>query len=245
MGPDEITIQIDDVEVAARTGQTILEAAQEAGIYIPRLCHHPDLPPAGHCRVCTVKINGKFVNSCIQTVTDGMVIENDTEELNLKRMNIVEMMFVTGNHFCSFCEASGRCELQAVGYRLGMMNPRYPYMYPNRAVDATNPEVYLDRNRCILCSRCIRASTLLDGKGAFGFEQRSFRVRLAVNSEAGLGGTGITASDRAPALCPTGALVPKHRGYDVPVGRRRWDRTPIGSQIENKSGEKPSRGSHG
>jgi len=239
MASDEVLITIDGNQVKAKQGQTVLQAADDAGIYIPRLCDHPDLPPAGHCRICTVKINGKCSISCIQTVAPGMVIENQTDELTVKRRRIIEMMFVAGNHWCAFCEASGRCELQATGYRLGMLNPSYPYLYPSLPVDASNPEVFLDHNRCILCSRCIRASTLLDGKGVFGFHGRGIQTRLAVDSEEGLGGTSMRASDRAASICPTGALVVKHKGFDIPVGKRPFDRAPIGSEIENKRSEFP------
>ena len=89
---DTVKIIIDGEPVQAKAGQTILQAAAEAGIYIPHLCYHEDLTPGGHCRVCTVKVNGKPINSCTMVVGDGMVIENDTEELNEMRKSIIEML---------------------------------------------------------------------------------------------------------------------------------------------------------
>ena len=104
-----------------------------------------------------------------------MVVENDTEELNEHRGGIIEMLFVEGNHFCPFCEKSGNCELQAMAYRLGMTAPRWPYLFPEAAVDASHPDVFIDRNRCMLCGRCVRASRDLDGKTVFGFAGRGHR----------------------------------------------------------------------
>ena len=82
---DKVKIIIDGETFQAKAGQTILEAAGEAGTYIPHLCYHKDLTPGGHCRVCTVKVNGKPINACTMIVGEGMVIENDTDELNEMR----------------------------------------------------------------------------------------------------------------------------------------------------------------
>jgi [NiFe] hydrogenase diaphorase moiety small subunit len=234
MKGQELRIIIDGTEIPAVAGQTILEAADAAGIYIPRLCYHPELIPGGHCRLCTVKANGKPINACTMTVTDGMVIENDSPEMNAQRRHILEMLFVEGNHFCPFCEASGSCELQALAYRQGMTAPVYPYFFPRRQVDASHPDVFIDRNRCILCGRCVRASRDKDGKSVFGFEGRGIGTRIAVDSEEGLSGTRLDAADSAARLCPTGSIVIKRRAYRVPYGKRRFDLSPIGSDIEKK-----------
>ena len=234
MAGKTVHIVIDGVEISAAEGQTILKAADEAGIYIPRLCYHPDLVPGGHCRICTVKMNGRPINSCTMTVSDGMMIDNDTEELRRARRSVIEMMFVEGNHFCPFCEASGNCELQATAYRLGMTAPAYPYLYPRLPVDGSHPDVFIDRNRCILCGRCIEASRDLDGKSVLAFAGRGITTRLAVDSTSGLGGTRMAAADRAARICPTGCLMLKRLGYRIPYGRRRYDAEPIGADIERR-----------
>jgi coenzyme F420-reducing hydrogenase gamma subunit len=98
-----------------------------------------------------------------------MVVENDTELLRELRRDLIDMLFVEGNHFCMFCEKSGACELQALAYRFGITAPRYPFLAPRRGVDATHPDVLIDHNRCVLCARCIRASREVDGKNVFQF----------------------------------------------------------------------------
>ena len=235
MSNGKITIYVDDVEVAAKPGTTIMEACDEAGIYIPRLCYHKDLIPAGHCRVCTVKVNGKPTNACTFPVQEGLVVENNTEELLEYRRHIIEMLFVEGNHICPYCEKQGNCELQALAYRLGMTAPTYPYLYPKIEVDASHPDVYIDRNRCVLCGRCVRASRDLDGKSVFGFEGRGKKKRIAVNAEHSLSETQLKAADRAAEICPTGSIVVKRTAYKVPYGQRLYDKEPIGSDIEQKA----------
>jgi len=230
----ELTLNIDGVEVPARSGQTILEAADAAGIYIPRLCYLKGLAPWGSCRVCTVMANGRPNPACVTPVTPGMVVENDTPELLRHRRTLIEMLFVEGNHYCMFCEASGRCELQALAYRFGLHGTEFPYLYPDRKVDATHPAVFLDHNRCILCARCVRASRDVDGKHAVDLVGRGRRRRIGADARDGLGGTGIDAEDRAMDVCPVGALVRKYVGYNVPIGRRKYDVQPIGAEIEAK-----------
>jgi [NiFe] hydrogenase diaphorase moiety small subunit len=141
------------------------------------------------------------------------------------------MLFVEGNHFCMFCEKSGNCELQGMAYRLGVTAPKYPYLFPRRDLDASHPDIFIDRNRCILCGRCVRASRELDGKNVFQFVGRGAHKSVAVNAEQ-LKDAGFSASDKAAQSCPVGAILVKRVGYALPVGQRRYDHQPIGSEIE-------------
>jgi len=231
---ETITFMIDGVEIEGKPGQTILQAADDAGIYIPRLCAHKDLVPFGSCRVCTVLVNGRPQAACTQPIGPGILVENNTEKLNNLRKNLIEMLFVEGNHYCMFCEKSGNCELQALGYRFGIMAPKYPYQFPDRDVDASHPDIFIDRNRCILCGRCVRASRDLDGKHVFDFVGRGPEKRVAVNAEARLADTEANVTDKAISICPVGALMAKREGYKVPIGQRTYDHKPIGSDIEEK-----------
>lgn len=232
MNNGTIQLTIDGRTIEGKPGQSILQAAEDAGVYIPRLCWMKGLTPAGSCRVCTVRVNGATQSACTQPIAPNMVVENDSEELRDLRRDLIDMLFVEGNHFCMFCEKSGNCELQALAYRFGITAPKYPFMFPQREVDASHPEILIDRNRCILCGRCVRASKELDGKSVFGFVGRGPEKRIAVNAEVDLAGTDAEASDQAIEACPTGSLLRKRIGYQTPVGRRRFDEDPIGSEIE-------------
>jgi [NiFe] hydrogenase diaphorase moiety small subunit len=229
----EITLTIDGKHLTGKPGQTILKVAQAAGIYIPRLCAYKDLIPHGSCRICSVRVNGRIQAACVQTISDGMVVENDTAEIHEFRKAIIDMLFVEGNHYCMFCEKSGNCELQAMAYRLGIAAPKYPYMFPaDRNVDASHKDIFIDHNRCILCARCVRASRDLDGKNVFQFVGRGPQKRIAVNAKAKLADTDLDVADRAADICPVGAILKKHVGYSIPVGQRKYDHMPIGSDIE-------------
>lgn len=231
---ETITFTIDDVEIKGHPGQTIMQAADQAGIYIPRLCAHKDLAPYGSCRVCTVKVNGRAQAACTQPIAEGIIVENDTEELLRIRRNIIEMLFVEGNHFCMFCEKSGNCELQALAYRFGISAPKFPYQSPRRHVDASQPDILVDHNRCIFCARCIRASRDVDGKNVFQFVGRGPHKKVGVNAETNLADTNVKATDKAIDVCPVGAILRKGVGYAVPIGKRLYDCKPIGSDIEKK-----------
>jgi [NiFe] hydrogenase diaphorase moiety small subunit len=231
---EKIVFILDGEVIEGEAGQTILEAAEAAGKYIPRLCAHKDLVPYGGCRVCTVKVNGRAQASCTQPISDGIAVESDTEEINKLRADIIEMLFVEGNHFCMYCEKSGDCELQALAYRFGITAPKYPYQFPSREIDASHPDIMLDQNRCILCGRCVRASRDIDGKNVFQFVSRGKNRRIAVNAEACLADTDIDVTDKAIDVCPVGAILRKRIGYEVPVGQRTYDRQPIGADVELK-----------
>ncbi len=233
------TFTIDGKTVRAKKGQTIMEAADAAGIYIPRLCDHEGLRHQGGCRVCTVKAGGRSVASCTQPAAPDVVVESETAHINKLRRDLVEMLFHEGNHLCPICEASGNCELQAMAYRLDMTAPtKFPYLEPCRAVDASHPDIALDTNRCISCGRCIRASQDVDKKGVFGYVGRGINRRVAVNGED-LAHTDATAEDNAisPEVCPVGCIIRKGVGFAVPIGEREFDKGLIGYEIEGKRDE--------
>jgi [NiFe] hydrogenase diaphorase moiety small subunit len=229
---EAIQITIDGAEVQSQPGQTIMVAAEAAGIYIPHLCYYRGLSPHGSCRVCTVMANGRPQPACTTPVAPGMVIETESAALLALRRALIDMLFVEGNHFCMFCEKSGACELQALAYRFGIDAPQYPYQFPQRPVDATHPDILVDHNRCILCARCIRASQAVDAKHVFQFAGRGSHKRVGVNAPDGLGGTDADVIDKAISVCPVGAILRKRVGYAVPIGQRLFDHEPI--SLENE-----------
>lgn len=230
------TFTLDGVEVPFESGQTIMNAALAAGHYIPHLCHHPEFKPHGSCKVCTVRADGWLTASCTTPAKKGGVVESNVPDIQEARRNIVQMLFIEGNHYCPFCEKSGNCQLQAVAYHVGMEDNHYPMLTPQRELDASHPEVLLDRDRCIQCTLCERASRDVDGKQVFGLSGRGLDTYLCINSESGLlKDTAIAADDRAVAICPTGALLPKRRGYVIPIGERRFDNQDICKEFVAKA----------
>jgi [NiFe] hydrogenase diaphorase moiety small subunit len=214
--------------VAFNDGQTIMDAALAAGVYIPHLCHNPEFTPQGSCRLCSVKVNGRTLAACTTPASAGQVVQNSGEPIDTYRRRLVQMLFVEGNHVCPACEKSGACQLQAVAYYVGMMSPHFPFFFPPRPLDASHPEAVIEFNRCILCELCVRASRDVDGKNVFAIGGRGIGSHLVINSPSGrLVDTDFSIKDKAAQVCPVGTILPKHRCCEVPVGERLYDRDPI------------------
>jgi [NiFe] hydrogenase diaphorase moiety small subunit len=232
----DAAFSLDGEDVPFSPGETVLQAARRAGRYIPHLCWHPDFRAHGSCRICTVKVNGRAVAACTVHAAHGLDVESHTEELNTQRKTLLQMLFVEGNHFCPSCEKSGNCLLQATAYQMGMEGPHFEEFYPDRAVDASHPDILLDFNRCILCELCVRASREVDGKNLFAIGGHGIGTRLLVNSESGrLGDTDMALADRAASVCPVGVILPKRRGFVVPIGERLYDQESVSEQADDRS----------
>ena len=231
------TFTLDGVEIGFVAGQTVLQAATRAGSYIPHLCWHEEFPAHGSCRLCGVKVGGHMVCACTLQAAADLEVESNTDELNGQRKKLLQMLFIEGNHFCPSCEKSGNCLLQATAYAMGMEAPHFEEFYPDRPVDASHPDILLDFNRCILCALCVRASRDVDNKNVFAIGGRGISSRLLVNSESGtLADTDMTLQDRAATICPVGVILPKRRGFAIPIGQRRFDLQPVS---EPGPGERP------
>jgi [NiFe] hydrogenase diaphorase moiety small subunit len=225
---DRKSFLLDGREIDFEEGDTIMDAALRVGSYIPHLCHNPEFKPHGSCRVCIVNVNGRHVAACTQPATAGAEVDNSSEAITEQRRNLLQMLFVEGNHVCPGCEKSGACQLQAVAYYCNMLSPHYTHFFPRREVDASHPDIVIDFNRCILCELCVRASRDVDGKNIFAISGRGIDSHLVINSPDGrLGDSGFSAADKAAHVCPVGAILPRNRGYDRPIGTRLYDRQPV------------------
>ncbi len=241
------TFFLDGDEIPFEAGQTIIQAALTAGKYIPHLCYHPEFTPHGSCKLCTVRIDSRVINtedgqtvtipgraaaSCTTQPQPGQRVESETAELRELRQTLIQML-LEGNHFCPSCEKSGTCMLQALAYELGVMDPHFPQYFSRRPLDASHPDVLLDFNRCILCELCIRASAEVDRKNVFSLAGRGPTKHLICNSESGkLGDTNFAATDKAANVCPVGVILHKRHGFEVPYGQRKYDLEPISAHSE-------------
>lgn len=222
------TFTLDKQPIEFKVGQSIMQAAMNADCYIPHLCFHPDFKPHGSCRICVVMIEGRYFSSCTTVAVEGMEVINISDEVQLHRKQLLEMLFVEGNHVCPSCEKSGACTLQSVAEFCGMLSPSFNFQFPNRQIDASHDDFMLEFNRCILCELCVRASRDVDHKSVFTIAGRGHQAHLAVNSDDGLlGSSRFDKKDRAASICPVGVILEKHKGFEIPIGQRTFDVTAL------------------
>ncbi len=211
----KVSLTIDGKNVEAAAGQTILECANENGIFIPTLCNHPALSPIGACRMCLVEIKGQrnLQTSCTFPITDGMEIQTDSQAVIDARKLVLDMIFSERNHFCPYCEMSGNCELQDLGYRYRVDHWVFPTYTKSFPLDATHKYYLMEHNRCVLCERCIRACDELVANHTLGLRQRGSESMVHADGNIPLGESTCISCGTCTQVCPTGALFYKRSAF--------------------------------
>jgi len=209
---DVKTLIIDGTDISARADQTILEAANEHNIRIPTLCHLVGLSDVGACRLCLVEIKGnnRLLPACVTKVAEGMEVTTETERLSKYRRMILELLFAERNHVCSICVANGACQLQSLAQSQGMTHVEFPYRFPRLSMDATHERFAIDHNRCILCTRCVRVCSEIEGAHTWDVMGRGVQALIIsdLNQPWGTSET-CTSCGKCVQVCPTGALFDK------------------------------------
>ncbi|MBI4268107.1 MAG: (2Fe-2S)-binding protein, partial [Chloroflexi bacterium] len=244
---DQIKLTIDDKQIEAKPGMTILEVAKSAGIYIPTLCYHPSLTPYGGCRLCIVEVEKMrgLPTSCTTPATDGMIVKTNTAQLQEFRRGVLDLILSEHPHTCLDCwrrERCGpfaiclrtatvaercltcpknqRCELQQVADYIGVTESKLPYTYKELPVHREDPFFDRDYNLCILCGRCVRVCQEVRGASAIAFTFRGSQALVGTAFDRPLIDSGCQFCGACVDACPTGALM-ERRAKWLPVGDRQ------------------------
>ena len=214
-----VNIKINGQTTQVEEGKTVLEVLKEMGIDVPVLCYHPKLPSIGACRMCVVETRpGVLQASCTLPVSEGLEVQTDSETVKKARKFVLNLIFSERNHYCMYCEMSSNCELQDLGYSLGMDHFELPTYMTKFPVDTTHEYILADHNRCILCRRCVRACSEIAGHNVLGISQRGIDSMLTADLNVPLGESSCVSCGLCVQVCPTGALTDKSGAY---LGTRR------------------------
>jgi NADH-quinone oxidoreductase subunit G len=193
--------------VEAAAGSTVIQAAEQLGIFIPRYCYHPGLSIAGNCRICLVELEKapKLQIACNTPVADGMVVHTQSEKAEDGRRAVLEFLLANHPLDCPVCDQSGECDLQNFYLNFGLYNPKFrEHKVKKKKAVTLGPHVMLDQERCILCSRCVRFTDEITKTGEFGIFNRGDRAELALYPGQVLNNA---YSANVVDICPVGALT--------------------------------------
>src|SRR5512142_456563 len=221
---ETVTLTIDGREITVEKGRTVLQAAIENGIQIPFYCYHPALGVDGSCRVCIVKVEKmpKLQTSCSTVCADGMVVQTRTPDVIEARASVFEFLLLNHPLDCPVCDKGGECPLQDYSYTFGPDRSRTEFA--RRVFDGEGaraevdfgPTLLLNRNRCILCTRCVRFMRDIDGDAQIEIANRGYGSEIATFEEKGV---HSLLSGNLMDVCPVGALLTK----DYRFKSRPWD----------------------
>lgn len=205
------TITIDGIQLNVPDNQNVLDCALDAGIYIPHLCHHPDLPENGSCRMCIVEVDGQegVTQSCTLKAKDGLVIRTKSEQLSKLRTLALELLLAGHPEDCSTCPKYGNCELQTLIQYIGANNARMRPRTKGMKVDERNPLLIHDMNRCVLCGRCVRACRDLRGVGVLDYRKKGMETYVGTLHDKLLNDANCRFCTACAEVCPTGTIRDK------------------------------------
>lgn len=227
-----VKLYIDGHEVEAREGQSVLEAALAADIYIPHLCTHPDLPVQANCKLCVVTVEGRdgVFCSCELPVSEGMRVTTKSEDLLARRRMAMELMLAGHPHDCTGCKRFGKCELQTLMQYLSVAHARmHSVVKTCNGINTNNPIVLREMERCIQCGRCVRACRDLRGANVLQYNKKNGETYIGTEGDLPLLDAGCRFCSACVAVCPTGALVDAEGLFrqDVPA-----DQSIVPCQVE-------------
>ena len=209
-----VSIEIDGKPINVQADISVMRAAREIGVDVPKLCATDSLKSFGSCRLCVVEIEGKkgFPALCTTIVEDGMKIRTQTEKVAKLRRNVMELYISDHPLDCLTCSANGDCELQDMAGAVGLRDVRYGLEgknHLNTVIDDSNPYFSFDASKCIVCSRCVRACDEIQGTFALTIEGRGFDSKVSASISESFMDSECVSCGACVQACPTATLMEK------------------------------------
>lgn len=214
---NKIHLVIDDIQVEADEGMTILEAARSVNIDIPTLCFLKEINEVGSCRMCIVEVEGRkgFATSCIQKVEEGMVVKTNSKDVSEAREVVLDLILSNHHKDCLTCVRNGNCELQRLAQRYNKQDILYSGELCEHEIDCGSPSIVRDFNKCVLCRRCVATCKKVQKIGAIDVANRGFNSCVSTVDNLSLNDVNCTNCGQCIMSCPTGALREKDNTKDV------------------------------
>lgn len=212
-----VTLTVDDVQIQVPAGSTIMEAAEILNINIPRLCYHPDLSLQASCRVCIVEVEDfpYFVASCSAEVWDGMVVRTNSPEIRQARRDIIELILENHPRECQTCERDGNCELQNLAYSHGVRERLFEGERKQFDIEASSQSVVRDSEKCVLCGRCVRVCSEIQGVYNLSQQGRGFTTVVTPAHFANMDDSVCIQCGQCINVCPTASFLEKNHTEEV------------------------------
>jgi NADH-quinone oxidoreductase subunit G/NADP-reducing hydrogenase subunit HndD len=205
-------ITVNDRQIEAKEGETILSALERENIRVPTLCHLKELNPTGACRVCVVELedSNRLVPSCSFPVSEGMKIQTHSLKAIEARKTILELLLANHPDDCLYCIRNGNCDLSNLSKEYDVRNRTYPSaVKKKKSIDISSPSIVRDKDKCILCGKCVRVCEEIQGVSAIDFINRGSKVNVGCAFDQNLNVSNCVKCGQCILVCPTAALSEK------------------------------------
>lgn len=216
-----LNVTIDGISTKVPEGTTVMEAAAQLGIDIPALCYLKGVNEVGACRICIVEVKGArtLQASCVLPVSEGMEVQTESPVVVEARKEILKLILANHPNDCLTCEKAGECKLQEYAYRYDIKFEEHKGARKNYDIDTTNPYIYRDNNKCILCGRCVSTCSMVPERAVLAFANRGFNTTVVADNNRTMGESNCVSCARCISVCPVGALMDK-RAMNI---ARSWE----------------------